>query len=130
MSLSPLESCFSNGAGVNTIEEAVDSLVPKCNHGVEASRTGFLSILVFEPRDNDPMAENTITVPPQLEPEIAAGLAVMKKKGYRVTAEEPGSGELLLHFKFGEYEQTLKFSNGEWENPGTVEKRIVEKLDI
>ena len=81
-------------------------------------------------RENNRMAENTITAPPQIEPEIAAGLAVFKKNGYRVSAEQGASGELLLHFRFGEYEQTLRFDADEWQKPGTVEKRIIDKLDI
>jgi hypothetical protein len=76
------------------------------------------------------MAENIITASPQIEPEITAGLAVFKKNGYRVTAEEGASGELLLHFRFGEYEQTLKFDAGEWKNTGAIQKRIVDKLEI
>jgi hypothetical protein len=76
------------------------------------------------------MAENTITVPPQIETEIAAGLAALKKKGYRVTADESAAGELSLRFEFGANEQILKFANNEWQKPGTVEKRILDKLDI
>ncbi len=76
------------------------------------------------------MNENVITSPPQIESEIVAGLAALKKNGYKVTADEATSGELLLHFKFGENEQTLKFSGDEWQKSGTVEKRIIEKLDI
>jgi hypothetical protein len=74
--------------------------------------------------------DDIITAPPQIEPEIVAGLAAMKKKGYRVTTDEGSSGEILLHFRFGESEQTLKFSKDEWQKSGTVEKRIVDKLDI
>ena len=83
-----------------------------------------------ESRDNDAMAENTITAPTQVESEIAAGLAVFKKNGYRVTAEQGASGELLLHFRFGEYEQTLKFDADEWQKAGAIQKRIVDKLEI
>ena len=73
---------------------------------------------------------DTITAPPQIEPEIVAGLAALKKKGYRVSAEEGASGELLLHFQFGATEQTLKFANDEWQKPGTVQQRIIDNLDI
>jgi hypothetical protein len=76
------------------------------------------------------MKENTISAPPQIEPEIVAGLAAMKKNGYRVTADQGTSGELLLRFRFGESEQTLKFANNEWQKSGTVQKRILDKLDI
>jgi hypothetical protein len=76
------------------------------------------------------MAENTISVPPQIESEVAAGLAALKKKGYRVTADESRTGELALRFEFGANEQILKFTNNDWQKPGTVEKRIIDKLDI
>lgn len=76
------------------------------------------------------MAENTITVPPQIEPEIVAGLAVLKKKGYRVQASEGTGGELALRFEFGANDQVLKFTADEWKKPGSVEKRIIDKLDI
>jgi hypothetical protein len=74
--------------------------------------------------------DDIITAPPQIEPEIVAGLAELKKKGYRVTSEQGASGELLLHFQLGASEQTLKFANDEWQKSGTVQKRIVDKLDI
>ena len=76
------------------------------------------------------MAENTIAVPSQIEPEIVAGLAALKKKGYRVKADAGAGGELALHFEFGANEQILKFSDNEWQKPGTVQKRIIDKLDI
>ncbi|MBV8896900.1 MAG: hypothetical protein JO051_10350 [Acidobacteriaceae bacterium] len=76
------------------------------------------------------MAENTLAVPSQIEPEIVAGLAALKKKGYRVKADEGAGGELALHFEFGANEQILKFSDNEWQKPGTVQKRIIDKLDI
>jgi hypothetical protein len=76
------------------------------------------------------MAENTITVPPQIESEVTSGLAALKKKGYRVNSEVGASGELLLHFEFGANEQTLKFGSSEWQQSGTIEKRILDKLDI
>ena len=76
------------------------------------------------------MTENTITVPPEIEPEVVAGLAALKKKGYRVQADEGTGGELALHFEFGANEQILKFAGDEWQKPGTVEKRIIDKLDI
>ena len=76
------------------------------------------------------MNENVITAPPEITNEIAAAIAVFKKNGYRVTSEETPSGDLLLNFRFGENEQTLKFSSDEWRKPGIVEKRIVDKLEI
>lgn len=76
------------------------------------------------------MAENTINVPPQVESEVTAGLAALKKKGYRVSAEQGADGELSLRFEFGANEQILKFPNNEWQKSGTVEKRILDKLDI
>lgn len=76
------------------------------------------------------MNENVITAPPEIANEIAEALPVFKKNGYRVTSEETPSGELLLHFKFGENEQTLKFTSDEWRKPGAVQKRILDKLDI
>lgn len=76
------------------------------------------------------MAENTITVPPQIEPEVVAGLAALKKKGYRVKADEGTGGEIALHFEFGANEQILKFSGDERQKPGSIEKRIINDLDI
>lgn len=75
------------------------------------------------------MQENTITAPPQIQSEIVAALDVLKKKGYQVTSEKNGD-ELWLHFQFGEYEQVLKFSQDALQEPGTVEKRIIDDLDI
>jgi hypothetical protein len=76
------------------------------------------------------MRENVIDAPPELHEEINRGLAALKKNGYRVTAKQGGSGELALDFQFGATEQTLKFVKDEWQKKGTVEKRILDKLDI
>lgn len=76
------------------------------------------------------MRENVINAPPELQEEINRGLAALKKQGYRVNAIEDGSGDLALDFQFGATEQTLKFSKDEWRTRGTVEKRILDKLDI
>lgn len=76
------------------------------------------------------MAQNVIDAPPELQEEINRGLAALKKNGYRVTAKKEGSGDLAIDFQFGATEQKLKFSANEWQKPGTVEKRILDKLDI
>lgn len=76
------------------------------------------------------MAQNVIDAPPELQEEINRGLAALKKNGYRVTAKKEGSGDLAIDFQFGATEQKLKFAANEWQKPGTVEKRILDKLDI
>jgi hypothetical protein len=76
------------------------------------------------------MSDNIINAPPELQAEITSALTVLKKKGYRVNVEEGAAGELLLHFRFGENEQTLKVTRDERQKAGTVEKHIVDKLDI
>lgn len=76
------------------------------------------------------MRENVIDAPPELHEEISRGLAALKKNGYRVTAKQAGPDDLAIDFQFGATEQTLKFAKGEWQKKGTVEKRILDKLDI
>jgi hypothetical protein len=76
------------------------------------------------------MRENVIDAPPELQEEISRGLAALKKNGYRVAAKQSSSGELDLDFQFGATEQKLKFTKDEWQKKGTVEKRILDKLDI
>ena len=77
------------------------------------------------------MRENEIIAPPAIQDEIAAGLQVLKKNGgYRVTATEDASGELLLDVRFGEYEQTLKLAQDDARKPGAVKQLIIAKLDI
>ncbi len=76
------------------------------------------------------MRENVITAPPEVQNEINRALATLKKGGYQVTTQENPSGDLALDFKFGATEQTLKFTRDEWQKPGTVEKRIIDKLEI
>jgi hypothetical protein len=76
------------------------------------------------------MRENVITAPPEVEEEIQRALSVLKKGGYTVTANEASSGELALDFRFGATEQVMKFTKGEWRQKGTVEKRIIDKLEI
>ncbi len=76
------------------------------------------------------MQENVVSAPPEVQDEIKRGLDTLKKHGYQVTARQDSSGDLSIDFRFGASEQTLKFANDEWKKPGTVEKRIVENLDI
>lgn len=77
------------------------------------------------------MRENVVqSGPPEVEAEIKRALEVLQKRGYQVDASEGPSGDLAIDFKFGATEQTLKFSKDEWQRPGTVEKRIVDDLDI
>ena len=76
------------------------------------------------------MRENVVTAPPEVQEEITRALDVLKKHGYRVTAQQDSSGNLSLDFRFGATEQTLKFTGDELEKKGTVEQRIVDKLEI
>jgi hypothetical protein len=76
------------------------------------------------------MRENVITAPPELQEEINRALNVLKKGGYTVKANEDSSGELSLDFRFGATEQVMKFTKDEWRHKGTVEKRIIDKLEI
>lgn len=76
------------------------------------------------------MAQNVIDAPTDVQDEITRGLAALKKNGYRVTAKKEGSGDLALDFQFGATEQKLKFTADEWQKPGTIEKRILDKLEI
>jgi hypothetical protein len=76
------------------------------------------------------MQENVVSAPPEVQDEIQRGLDTLKKHGYQVTAQPNSSGELTIDFKFGATEQTLKFTKDEWSKAGTVEKRIVDKLEI
>lgn len=76
------------------------------------------------------MRENVVTAPPEVQDEIIRALNVLKKGGYQVKASEASSGELSLDFRFGATEQQLKFAKDEWRNTGTVEKRIIDKLEI
>jgi hypothetical protein len=76
------------------------------------------------------MRENVITAPPELQEEINRALNVLKKGGYTVKANEDSSGELSLDFRFGATEQVMKFAKDEWRHKGTVEKRIIDKLEI
>ena len=77
------------------------------------------------------MRENVVqSAPPEVETEIKRALEVLQKRGYQVDASQGPAGDLSIDFKFGATEQTLKFSKDEWRTPGTVEKRIVEDLDI
>lgn len=76
------------------------------------------------------MQENVVTAPPELQDEITRALGVLKKNGYKVTAQPDASGNLAIDFRFGATEQTLKFTKDEWQKRGTVEQRIVDKLEI
>lgn len=76
------------------------------------------------------MRENVVTAPPEVQDEINRALNVLKKGGYKVNASQGSSGELSLDFQFGATEQMLKFAKDEWRNKGTVEKRIIDKLEI
>jgi len=76
------------------------------------------------------MRPNVITAPPEVQQEIEQALAELKKNGYQVTARQDASGDLVLDFQFGATEQTLKFPKQESQKPGTVKKRIIDKLEI
>jgi len=76
------------------------------------------------------MRENVITAPPEVQDEIQRALNVLKKGGYTVNANEAPSGELALDFRFGATEQVMKFAKDEWRQKGTIEKRIIDKLEI
>ena len=76
------------------------------------------------------MRENVITAPPELQQEIERALNVLKKGGYTVNANEASSGELALDFRFGATEQVMRFAKDEWRQKGTIEKRIIDKLEI
>jgi len=76
------------------------------------------------------MADNTLDVPYEIQSEVQAGLAILKKTGYRVTSEQQPTGELFLHFQLGENQQTLKFAGDEWRNSTVIQNRIVDKLEI
>jgi hypothetical protein len=76
------------------------------------------------------MRENRISAPPEIESEVARALEKLKKQGYVVQSENEGGEAVVLVFQLGETEQRIKFGNGEWRNPGTVEQRIIDKLEI
>ncbi len=75
------------------------------------------------------MPNNTVTAPPEISDEVNRALETLKKTRYTATAHE-ASDELLIDFQLGETKQTLKFTKGEWRTPGTVEQRIIDKLEI
>ncbi len=77
------------------------------------------------------MTTNSVMAPSEeVREEISRGLEALKKNGYRVAVDQDTSGGHSITFKFGENEQTLKFSDEEWRTKGAIEKRIVDKLDI
>jgi len=76
------------------------------------------------------MRENNISAPVELRDEIARALATLKKSGYTVESQGDGSDNFSLVFHLGENEQTIKFTGDEWRNAGTVEQRIIDKLEI
>jgi hypothetical protein len=76
------------------------------------------------------MQQNVIDASPEIQNEITRGLAALKKNGYRVVAQKDESGGLAIDFQFGASEQKLKFTADEWQRPGTIEKRIIDNLDI
>ncbi len=76
------------------------------------------------------MQANAISGPPEVEQEVERSLEKLKKRGYQVVAQPDPSGGLVLDFKFGATEQSIKFNRDEWQKPGAVEKRILDKLEI
>lgn len=82
-------------------------------------------------RENSAMATNTVMAPSDdVREEINRGLQTLKKNGYRAAVDQDASGGHSITFRFGENEQTLKFSDDEWRTKGAIEKKIVDKLDI
>lgn len=77
------------------------------------------------------MPNNTVTAPPEISDEIARALDTLKKTRYTAVAhEDRDSGDLSIDFRLGETKQTLKFTKGEWRKPGTIEQRVIDKLEI
>lgn len=77
------------------------------------------------------MPNNVITAPTEISDEINRAFETLKKTRYEATAhEDQNSDELSLEFRLGESRQVLKFTKGEWRKPGTVEKKIIDKLEI
>ena len=76
------------------------------------------------------MQSNVITAPPEVADEINRAFEFLKKRGYKVTANDPSAGQHVLVFKLGETEQKITFKEDEWHQRGAVEKRIIDKLEI
>jgi len=77
------------------------------------------------------MPNNVVTAPPEISDEINRALDTLKKTRYTAIAhEDQASGDLAIDFQLGETKQTLKFTKGDWRKPGTVEQRIIDKLEI
>lgn len=77
------------------------------------------------------MPNNVVTAPPEITDEINRALERLKKTRYTATAHESeASGDLAIDFQLGETKQTIKFPKGEWRKTGTVEQRIIDKLEI
>lgn len=66
----------------------------------------------------------------EVREEITRALQALKKNGYQATVTQDPSAGHAITFKFGEYGQTLKFSDEEWRTKGAIEKKIIDKLDI
>ena len=75
------------------------------------------------------MRENRISAPPEMQGEITRALARLKKNGYVVESQNEGDAMVLV-FRLGETEQRIKFTGSEWRTAGTVEQRIIDKLEI
>ena len=64
--------------------------------------------------------------------EISGALNELKKSGYVVTFLENQEieGELTITFGLGEAQQTIKIERYEWKKPGSIEKIVIDKLNI
>lgn len=76
------------------------------------------------------MPNTVVGESPEVREEIEHALQVLKKDKYKATVSGGSEGDLSIRFEFGATDQTLKFKKDEWRKKGTVEKKIIDDLDI
>lgn len=76
------------------------------------------------------MANTIMGARPEIQAEIERALEILQKHNYRALVTEDSAGDLKIRFEFGANDQNFHFKKGEWEDAGTVEKKIVDDLDI
>jgi len=78
------------------------------------------------------MPNNVVTAPPEIADEINRGLAVLQKKeGYEAkVVDGPDADQFSILFTFGEASQTMKFKRSDAKKKGTIEKQVVDRLNI